>query len=268
MPLTPPSSPVRTRSGHYSPAPAEAAAERLLQYCHQWPHAELVYHASDMRLIVHSDASYLSEPNARSRVGGITYCGNNDDGTIVNGPIKCTSRILDCVVASAPEAEYGALYHNGREATEERLTLEDMGHPQQPTLIVCDNSCAVGLANNTVRQRRSKAMEMRFHWVRDRVRQGQFRVEWRVGRLNLADYFTKDYPVRHFIAMRKFFVDTPPRPPSATACSRRIDRKKLLDPDPRPCNSVHSQRRLTIHDLPDLKCPLHSTSTLGVPTVR
>jgi hypothetical protein len=141
-----------------------------------------------------------------------------------------------------------------------------MGHPQQPTLIVCDNSCAVGLANNTVRQRRSKAMEMRFHWARDRVRQGQFRVEWRVGRLNLADYFTKDYPVRHFIAMRKFFVDTPP--PSATACSRRIDRKKLLDPDPRPCNSVHSQRRLTIHDLPDLKCPLHSTSTLGVPTVR
>jgi hypothetical protein len=43
-----------------------AAAEQLLHYAATWPEAELVYHASDMVLRVHSEASFNSEPNARS----------------------------------------------------------------------------------------------------------------------------------------------------------------------------------------------------------
>ena len=42
------------------------------------------------------------------------------------------------------------------------LTLEEMGHPQPPTLINCDISTAVGITNNTVKHQKSRSMEMRF----------------------------------------------------------------------------------------------------------
>ena len=51
-----------------------------------------------------------------------------------------------------------------KEAVPIRAALEEMGHPQPPTAIVVDNSTASGIANKTVKQRRSKAMDMRFYW--------------------------------------------------------------------------------------------------------
>eukprot|EP00957_Ditylum_brightwellii_P191329 14568203-Ditylum_brightwellii.AAC.1 len=46
------------------------AVVMILNYCATYPAAVLRYHKSDMVLYVHSDASYLSEPEARSRAGG------------------------------------------------------------------------------------------------------------------------------------------------------------------------------------------------------
>jgi hypothetical protein len=72
-----------------------------------------------------------------------------------------------------------------------------MGHPQPATPIVTDNSTASGLANDTVKQKRPKAIDMRFYWIRDRVRQTQFQVRWVKGELNLADYYSKHHPPSH-----------------------------------------------------------------------
>eukprot|EP00804_Cyclotella_cryptica_P014938 CCRYP_000561-RA/>CCRYP_000561-RA protein AED:0.47 eAED:0.47 QI:0/-1/0/1/-1/0/1/0/59 len=41
-----------------------------------------------------------------------------------------------------------------------------MGHPQPPTPIQTDNSTALGVVNNTIQPKRTKAMDMRFHWLR------------------------------------------------------------------------------------------------------
>eukprot|EP00957_Ditylum_brightwellii_P202448 15330222-Ditylum_brightwellii.AAC.1 len=46
------------------------AVVMILDYCATYPDAVLRYHRSDMILHVYSDASYLSEPEARSRAGG------------------------------------------------------------------------------------------------------------------------------------------------------------------------------------------------------
>ena len=43
---------------------------QLLNYLYTHPDATVRYHASSMVLHVHSDASYLSKSNARSRAGG------------------------------------------------------------------------------------------------------------------------------------------------------------------------------------------------------
>jgi hypothetical protein len=83
-----------------------------------------------------------------------------------------------------------------------------MGHPQPPTLIQADNACAVGIANETVKQKRSKAIDMRFYWVRDRVRQGQFIIYWQRGSDNLAVYFTKHHPPSHHRRMRSRYLHT------------------------------------------------------------
>jgi predicted transposase YdaD len=93
-----------------------------------------------------------------------------------------------------------------------RTTLEELGHPQPATPMVTDNSTAAGIANDTVKQKRSKAIDMRFYWVRDRVRQGQFHIYWRKGALNKADYFTKYHPASHHRQIRSSYLYEPKDP--------------------------------------------------------
>jgi hypothetical protein len=45
-------------------------------------------------------------------------------------------------------------------------------------------------------------MDMRYHWLTDRVRQKQFGVYWRPGRENLGDYHTKHHSAQHHKHMR------------------------------------------------------------------
>jgi len=77
---------------------------------------------------------------------------------------------------------------------------------QGPTPLQFDNKCAVGILTNTVVQRRSKAMGMRFYWLRDRARLLQFHIHWKRGKHNLADYPTKNHPTKHHIAVRPTYV--------------------------------------------------------------
>jgi hypothetical protein len=184
------------------------AITQLLNYAATHPNATLRFHASDMILHAHSDASYLSEKNARSRAGGHFFMSSRlTDPTKApspdtppppnNGAVHVLSSILLPVLSSATEAELAALFHNAKEAAMLRTILEDMHHPQPATPIQTDNACAAGICNDTVKQRRSKAMDMRFYWVRDRVRQGHFLVHWRKGAENLADYHTKHHSPSH-----------------------------------------------------------------------
>ena len=193
------------------------AITQLLNYCASHPDAMIRYHASDMILHVESDASYLSVPKGRSRAAGYFFLSDRptdplqapastDPPVRHNGPIGIHSTIMREVLSSAAEAELAALFHNGREACPMRHALEEMGHPQPPTPIVTDNITAAGIANDDVKQKRSKAMDMRFYWVRDRVRQGQFIVYWRKGALNKADYHTKHHHVKHHREVRPTYL--------------------------------------------------------------
>jgi hypothetical protein len=58
-------------------AKTQAAKNQLLDYLATHPDATIRYHASNMILHIHSDASYLSVSNARSRLGGLFFLGNN-----------------------------------------------------------------------------------------------------------------------------------------------------------------------------------------------
>jgi hypothetical protein len=184
------------------------AAQDLLQYFATYPHASITYKASDMILRIHSDASYLSEPNAGSRLGAIEYLGSEGDENEppTNGLINVVCCRSDVVTSSACETEWAAIFKACKEAIETRQTLSDLGFPQQATTVTSDNKCAVGLTNGTLKPERSKAMDMRFHWTKDRVRQGQFVGRWAPGDTNYADFFTKHHPIKHHQLMRQFYV--------------------------------------------------------------
>jgi hypothetical protein len=178
-----------------------AATTYLLNYAHSHPDTELIYRASDMILRVDSDAAYLVAPEARSRAGGYQYLSNKE-GTIFNGPVLVLAKVIKNVMASAAEAELGALYMNATEAVAIRNCLETMGFRQPATPLKTDNSTANGILNNTMKQKRSKAIDVRFYWLRDRAQQGQFYIFWDSGKHNVADYFTKHHPPTYHKLMR------------------------------------------------------------------
>ena len=188
------------------------ACHQFLDYCATHPTSTIRYHASDMVVKLHSDSSYLNAVGARSRQGGHFFLGNKSDPDILNSAILHLAAIMKMVLSSAAEAEFGALFHNTKEATPLRTTLDELGHPQSPTPVLVDNSTAVGLANDTVTQRRSHAIDMRFYWIRDHINQNQFHVYWAPAHLNLADYFTKHHTPSHHRHMRKYFVYTTASP--------------------------------------------------------
>jgi len=165
-----------------------------------------------MALAIHSDASYLSEANARSRAGGHMFMASNDEIPQNNGAVLNVSQIIRAVMSSAAEAELGTLFINAKMAVSMRQTLEELGHPQPRTPMQTDNSTAHALLTNKILPKALKAMDMRFHWLRDRDAQKQYRFYWRPGTQNLADYFTKHHPASHHKSFRSQILTSPSDP--------------------------------------------------------
>ncbi|GAX14227.1 hypothetical protein FisN_1Hu418 [Fistulifera solaris] len=236
-----------TQQAHATEHTVEAITQ-LLNYCATHPDATVRFRASDMILHIESDASYLSETKARSRAAGYHYLSStpstSDTPPPFNGPIAVHSTILKEVVSSAAEAELAALFYNGKEACPIRTALEEMNHPQPATPIVTDNSTASGIANDTVKQKRSKAMDMRFYWIRDRVRQGQFHIYWQRGETNKADYFTKHHSRKYHQQMRPVYFVDPPERSNYYACLAH----ETEDENPRAFHRDENEKRKNRHD--------------------
>jgi hypothetical protein len=71
------------------------------------------------------------------------------------------------VLSRAAKAELGALFHNGKEACPLRIALEEMGHPQPATPMATDSNTASGIATDTVKQKRTKVIDICYCWIRD-----------------------------------------------------------------------------------------------------
>jgi hypothetical protein len=185
------------------------SVSHLLDYCSTHPEPTIRYFSSDTQLKIHSDASYLSEPKAKSRIGGYFYLGGKSDScmkSLSNGPALCHTTVLKHVVSSVAEAEFWELFVNAKEGTIMRTTLSEMGHNQDATDLKTDNTTADEIFNNLIQQKRSKAMDMRLYWVKDRVEQEQFNVGWAPGDTNFGDYFTKHHSPAHQKRTRPYYL--------------------------------------------------------------
>ena len=101
----------------------------LLDYLTTNPIAKIGYWQSNMRLIIHSDTSFLVEWDAKSNYGGYFYLGwnqNNDEPQQINGAVDVSASLLPLVVISVAEAELGGTLYNAKKGKILRLTLEEM----------------------------------------------------------------------------------------------------------------------------------------------
>jgi hypothetical protein len=87
----------------------------------------LSYHTSNMVLAVHSNASYLSKPKARSRAGGHFFLSSLSRDTSVppnNGAILNIVHIIKNLMSSATKAGLAGLYIIACKAVHIRIILE------------------------------------------------------------------------------------------------------------------------------------------------
>jgi hypothetical protein len=135
--------------------------------------------------------------------------GNKTDSPkkpLYNGPLLCHTTALKHVVSSLAEDKCGALFVNAKEGTVTRTTLAEMGHNQDATELKTDNTTADGIINNTVQQKLSKVMDMRFYWVKDRVEGYQFNAGWAPGDTTMGDDFTKHHYPAHLKRMIPYYL--------------------------------------------------------------
>ena len=91
------------------------------------------------------------------------------------------------VLSSAAESEMSAMFKNVMQGIIIRTILADLNHKQPPTPVRTNNSIALGIVNDTIKQVRSRTMDIHFHFVQDRMLQGQFYIFWDKGGHNLGD---------------------------------------------------------------------------------
>ena len=177
--------------------------DMLMDYLHTYPDAVIRFHASDMILKITSDAAYLVLPKAHSRAAVHYHLGWINNGR-TNGPLEVLCQTIRNVVGSAAEAEVTGIFIGGTNAVPMRTALEELGHkqPATGTPFDTDKKTARGIITRTMRQRLSKAFDMRYWWIKDRIKQKQFNLLWSPGKGNLADYFTKHHPPWHHKKMR------------------------------------------------------------------
>ena len=165
--------------------------DQRLIYINTHKSPSLRFWASDMLFRSYTDASYHSVYGVRSRAGEYNFFDWIHDPWRLNGGISAKSTIMDVVVSSATEAEYGGAFMNAWNLVWLRVTASELGYPQGKTEIYCDNEVARGM-------RKSKAMNMRLHCLRDRIKQGHFQFTYVKSRDNIAGIFTKSLPATEF----------------------------------------------------------------------
>ncbi|XP_039310741.1 secreted RxLR effector protein 161-like [Solenopsis invicta] len=163
------------------------AAKRILKYLKSTPNLGIVYNrmtSKPNQLIAYSDADYASCLDTRKSTSGVILMLND-------GPIIWSSR-KHIVATSTTDAEYVAAYDATKEVVWSRQLLKDIGVEQfEPTTLFCDNAATQKLIENPIFHRKSKHVDIKFHYTRELVKQKQIKIQHVSTQSQLADILTK-----------------------------------------------------------------------------
>lgn len=150
----------------------------------------------ELQISVYCDASFApDEDHRRSRTGYVVM--------VNNAPVAWKSQLQPVIAHSTAEAEYIALCDAVRDAVYIRRILEAMhvSHPQ-PIVVYEDNQVAKRMAEE-VSTRRSKHIDIKFHYVREQVASGAVIIKDCRSADMVADILTKPLARQQFTALRQ-----------------------------------------------------------------
>jgi transposase InsO family protein len=161
------------------------AAKRILRYLHGTQSMGLTFRRDGGGLLGFSDADWGGDTVTRKSTTGFLFLFGG-------AAISWSSKLQATVALSSVEAEYMALSTTVQEALYVRNLLADIGFPQaQSTPVLCDNQGSLALAKDPVFRPRTKHIDIRYHFIRERIEQGVIKVEYCPTESMVADALTK-----------------------------------------------------------------------------
>ncbi|XP_011151349.2 uncharacterized protein LOC105190339 isoform X1 [Harpegnathos saltator] len=152
-----------------------SAGKRVLRYLRGTKSLELTYGMKNettegKNLIAFSNADYASCVDTRKSISSVILILNY-------GPIIWLSRKQNVVATSTTDAEYIAAHDTSKETVWARSFLQEIGCRQLgPTTLYCDSKAAEALIKNLAFHKRTKHVDIKYHYVRDVVKNGQLTV--------------------------------------------------------------------------------------------
>ena len=117
------------------------------------------------------------------------------------------SKLQPIVATSSMEAENISAYFVVQEVTWLRNTLRELDLlGSEPTLVFIDNTSARTLAQNPVFHARSKHIDVKFHWLREKACEGAIRLEYVASADQTADIMTKPLTGKAFHRHQMVFM--------------------------------------------------------------
>ena len=161
-------------------------ARYIVRYLAGTANYALVFNgASNKGLIAYTDSDYAADPVKRRSTTGYFF-------KLANGIITWQSRAQKTIALSATEAEYMALSDCSRQAVWIQNIFSELGLPIKPVPICADNEGGIFIASNPVQERRTKHIDVRYHYVCDCIEQKRIDVVWIPTDENPTDMFTKN----------------------------------------------------------------------------
>jgi hypothetical protein len=171
--------------------------KRILKYLKGTSNLNIVYQADQPAgvLLTYSDADYAGDVKTRKSTSGVVckYMG---------GAISWMSQRQKSIALSTTEAEFMAASEAAKEIIWlSRLFAEITSLSEVPVLFM-DNLSAVKLSKNPAFHKRSKHIEVRHYFVREKIEERKLVVEHVPGTEQIADILTKPLPAVRFRDMR------------------------------------------------------------------
>ena len=111
--------------------------------------------------------------------------------TFSGGAISWQSKLQKCVALSTTEAEYIAATEASKEMIWFKQFLQELGLQQIEYVVYCDSQSAIDLSKNSMYHARTKHIDVRYHWIQEKIKDKSMQVEKISTNENPANMLTK-----------------------------------------------------------------------------
>ena len=183
------------------------AAKRILRYLKGTADYHLVlgrWQEGYFDLVGWSDSNWAQDTNDHRSTSGFIF-------DVAGSSIAWSSKKQATVATSSVEAEYIASANATKEAVWLHTLLTELDFsPTQATVIYADNLGCITLANNPVSHSRAKHIDIKHHFICEKIEHHEVRLDYMSTKNMLADIFTKALPREAFEKFRTQLGVLPP----------------------------------------------------------